>query len=55
MAIFEVACGEMSVRVDQGTICLKLNNKFNEPVELSTFEAPALSDLLIRLVPEERK
>jgi hypothetical protein len=53
--IFDVASGEISVWVDQGVICLKLNSKFNDPVELAAFEALALSDLLIRLVREERE
>lgn len=52
--IFEMASGDISVWMDGG-ICMKLNTKFNDPVELSEREAIELGELLIRLAREQRE
>jgi hypothetical protein len=52
--IFEMASGNVSVWVDLGgAICMKLNGKFNDPVELGEQEALELGALLIRLSREQ--
>ena len=52
--IYEVASGEVVVWLEPGgPICLKLCNKFNDPVELAEHEALDLANLLIRLVKEQ--
>lgn len=54
--IFKMASGDISVWVDDGgSICLKLNTEFNDPVELGEREALELGNLLLRLVKEQRE
>jgi hypothetical protein len=54
--VFEIAGGDIDVWVDAGgVICLKVRNKFNDPVELAEHEALELGNLLIRLVEELRR
>jgi hypothetical protein len=53
--IYKVADGDIDVWVDPGgAICLKVRNKFSDPVELAEHEAMELAELLIRLVNEQR-
>jgi len=53
--IFEMASGDISVWVDNGqVICMKSNNKWNDPTELSEKEAQELGELLIRLAENLR-
>jgi hypothetical protein len=54
--VFEMASGDVSVWVDAGgAICMRLNDKFNDPVELGEQEALNLGELLIRLAREQRE
>jgi hypothetical protein len=56
MQVHEVANGDVAVWVDPGgAICMKLNSKFNDPIELAEHEALELATLLMRLVESERK
>jgi hypothetical protein len=50
-AIHKVADGEIEIWLDPaGSICLKTQNKFNDPIELSEQEAMLLAELLTSLV-----
>jgi hypothetical protein len=51
--IFEMASGDISVWVD-GSIHLKVNSAFKDPVELGESEALELGELLVRLAKEQR-
>ena len=54
--VFEMASGDVSVWVEpSGAICMKLNGKFNDPVELGEREALELGALLVRLAREQRE
>jgi hypothetical protein len=56
--IHELAGGQVVVWIDPGPsggICLKLENKFNDPVELADHHALELANLLIRLVKEQQE
>lgn len=52
--IYTLAGGEINVWVDPGgAICFKTRNPFNDPVELSEYEAIELAELLTKLVAEQ--
>lgn len=54
-SIYEFVGGELCVWLDgSGVICLKSQNKFNDPVELAEHEALQLAELLKRLVAEQQ-
>jgi hypothetical protein len=54
--VYEMASGDISVWVESsGAICIKLNGKFNDPVELGEREALELGALLVRLAREQRE
>jgi hypothetical protein len=54
--LYEMASGDISVWLDPGgAICMKLNGKFNDPIELGEREAMDLGALLIRLAREQRE
>jgi hypothetical protein len=45
--------GDIDVWIDEnGVICLKARNKFNDPVELTEHEALEVGNLLVRLVAQ---
>ena len=49
--VYELAGGEIFVwQEDSGVIMLKIEQKYNDPVELGAEEALELADLLTRLV-----
>lgn len=50
--LHELLGGEIVVWVDSGVICLKLNNKHGDPVELSDDGAIELAELLLRLAKD---
>ena len=53
--VHELAGGELLVwQEDSGVIMLKVEQKYNDPVELGEEEALGLADLLTRLVKEAR-
>jgi hypothetical protein len=52
--IHKVADGEIEIWLDPaGGICLKAQNKFNDPIELSEHEATSLAELLTLLVKKQ--
>jgi hypothetical protein len=52
--IYKVADGEIEIWLDPaGGICLKAQNKFNDPIELSEHEATSLAELLTLLVKKQ--
>jgi hypothetical protein len=56
IVVYEMASGDVSVWVEPGSaICIKLNGKFNDPVELGEREALQLGALLVRLAREQRE
>jgi len=52
--LHELLGGEIVVWVDSGTICIKLNNTYGDPVELSDDGAIELAELLLRLAKEQQ-
>ena len=53
--VYELAGGEIFVwQEDSGVIMLKVEQKYNDPVELGEEEALELADLLTRLVKSAR-
>ena len=50
---YKFADGEVTVWID-GCICIKTQNKYDDPVELADEEALELSELLKRLAEEGR-
>lgn len=48
--IHQVASGEINVWVDDGVICIKTINEYNDPTELSEHEAEELANLLLGLL-----
>lgn len=49
-----MASGDISVWVVDGSIHLKVNSEFKDPVELGESEALELGELLVRLAKEQR-
>jgi hypothetical protein len=53
--VYELAGGEVFVwQEDSGVIMLKVQQKYNDPVELGEEDALELAELLTRLVKEAR-
>jgi hypothetical protein len=52
--IYKVASGEISLWLDDGVICMKTINPYNDPVELNEHEAEELAHLLLQLVDKTR-
>jgi len=53
--IYKIANGEIVVWQDEsGCVCIKTINAHNDPVELAEHEAIELSELLFRLVEQNR-
>lgn len=50
--LHELLGGEIVVWVDAGVICIKLNNTYGDPVELSDDGAIELAELLLRLAKD---
>jgi len=54
--IYEVAGGELALWQDEsGTIFLKVQQRYNDPVELAEHEAQELAELLVALVKKARE
>ncbi len=56
--IHELASGDIAIWLDEnGVICIKTRNEFDDPIELAEHEALELAELLISLLKhsEERK
>jgi hypothetical protein len=53
--VFEMADGDISVWAEpDGAICLRLNSRYNDPVEMSEGEALELGRLLMRLARDQQ-
>ena len=52
--VHSVASGEIDVWNDDGVICLRVTNEYNDPAELAEHEALELVAVLERLVREVR-
>lgn len=53
--IYTIASGDITIWVEpSGPICIKLNTKFNDPIELAEHEAMELANLLIRLAKAQQ-
>lgn len=54
--IFEMAGGDVSIWIGEGGgICMKLNTKLFDPIELEEKAVLELANLLLRLVSEQRE